>query len=70
MKDIRTKKIMFLLPIFGGGGGERVVSELTFHLPETIEKVIVAFQNKEYYPHNARIIDLHIPLSKNFFMKI
>lgn len=60
---------MFLLPIFGGGGGERVVSELSLHLPDSIEKVIVAFQSKGYYEHNARIIVLHIPLSKNFFVK-
>ena len=70
MSESETKKIMFLLPIFGGGGGERVVSELSLHLPDSIEKVIVAFQSKEYYEHNARIIVLHIPLSKIFLVKI
>src|SRR5581483_5969307 len=59
------KKIIFLVPILAGGGGEKVVSDLTLHLPNT-EKVIVAFQvHDNHFDYQARVISLHIGLSTN-----
>ena len=70
MENIAGKKIIFLVPIFGGGGGEKVVSDLTMHLPESVQKIIVAFENKNYYPYNGKFISMDIPLSTNFFSKV
>jgi len=65
-----NKKVIFLLPILGGGGGERVASDLTQYLPENIEKIIVAFEVKDYYKYNGKIISLEIKLSTNIILKI
>src|SRR3989344_170793 len=65
-----NKKIIFLLPVWGGGGGERVASDLSFNLPDSIEKIIIAFENKNYYPYKGRLISLNLPLSTNLFLKL
>lgn len=65
-----TKKVIFLLPIWGGGGGEKVVSDLSFNLPGDIEKLVVVFKNKNCYPFNGAIISLNLSLSTNPFLKI
>lgn len=66
MKD---KKVLFLLPTLDTGGGERIASELSLHLPQDIQRVIVLFENKVSYPYKGKLISLHIPFSKNFFPK-
>ena len=66
-----NKKIIFLIPTLSLGGGERVVSELSLNLPESIEKVIVLFKKEISYPYKGRIISLDIPLPlKSSFLKV
>lgn len=69
MENKFAKKVIFLLPVLGGGGGERVVSNLSLYLPESIEKVVVAFEGSPYYPYKARIILMDIHLSTNLAAK-
>lgn len=64
-----ARKIIFLLPVWGGGGGEKVISDLSLNLPDTIEKIIVPFENKNYYPYKGKMISLDLPLSTNPMMK-
>lgn len=66
-----SRKILFLIPTLSIGGGERVVSELSLNLPESIDRVIVLFKNEISYPYKGKIIALDIPLPlKNPFLKI
>ena len=70
MKDIRTIKVMFFLPTLGVGGGERVVSELSLHLPDSIEISITLFQNHVSYPYKGKLFFLDIPIANSLFKKI
>lgn len=64
-------KVIFFIPTLSVGGGERVVSELSLNLPETIERVIVLFKKEVSYPYKGNLISLDIPFSlKNPFLKI
>lgn len=68
---MKNNKVLFLLPIWGGGGGgESVVSELLLHLPGTIEKVVVPFEQRGSSPVGSRIRCLDVRLSKSFILKI
>ncbi len=62
-------KLLFFIPTLAQGGGERVVSELSLHLPETIERKIVLFENKVVYPYKGELINLGVPISLNFFLR-
>ncbi len=64
------KKVIFFIPILTMGGGERVVSELSLYLPDSIEKVIVLLENKISYPYKGRLICLNIPISNPFLLRI
>ena len=65
------KKVLFLIPTLSIGGGERVVSELSLNLPESMERVIVLFKKEVSYPYKGNLISLNIPLPlKNPFSKI
>ena len=63
------KKLLFFIPTLAQGGGERVVSELSLHTPETIERKIVLFENKVAYPYKGELINLEVPISLNFFLR-
>lgn len=65
-----NKKIIFLIPTLLMGGGERVVSELSLNLPDSIEKIIVLFQKQATYPYKGKLVSLDIPLNNNFLFKI
>lgn len=52
------------------GGGERVVSELSLGLPDSIERIIVLFKNEIFYPYKGKLISLDIPFSNGFLPKI
>jgi len=69
MKEIKSKQVIFLVPNLDGGGG-RVVSELTLNLPDSLQKIIVSFENKVNYPYKGELISLNVPLSKNFLAKL
>lgn len=64
------KKIIFLIPTLSSGGGERVVSQLSLNLPDSIERMIVLFKNQISYPYKGRTVFLNIPLSNPLFFKI
>jgi len=68
--EFMNKKIIFLIPTLGMGGGERVVSDLSLALPDSIEKIIVLFKNEIFYPYKGELVSLDIPLSNRFLFKI
>lgn len=64
-------KVFFLIPTLSIGGGERVVSEMSLNLPESIERKIVLFKKEVSYPYRGEVISLNIPLPlKNPLLKI
>lgn len=52
------------------GGGERVVSELSLGLPDSIERIIVLFKNEVFYPYKGKLISLNLSFSNGFLLKI
>ena len=64
------KKVFFLIPTLSMGGGERVVSELSLNLPDSIETTIVLFKNDVFYPYKGKLISLNMALSNSFLFKI
>jgi len=58
MENKTGGKIIFLIPTLYGGGAERVVSELSSNLPDSLSQYIVLFRNKIGYPHRANVIVL------------
>lgn len=66
----KTKKIFFFLPTLSIGGGERVVSELSLNLPDSIDIKILLFKNQVSYPFKGEVICLDIPLSNNLIKKV
>lgn len=64
-----TRRIFFLLPTLGSGGGERVISELTQALSADMECVIILFEEKIEYPYKGKILSLGVPLSENYFYR-
>lgn len=70
MPSNKHKKVIFFLPILTMGGGERVASELSLNLPDSIERVIVLFKKLISYPYKGRLICLNVPISNPFFMRI
>lgn len=69
LKSKPKKTIIFFMPLFGGGGGERVVSELYPRFKQDMECVIVCFESKNYYPYQGRLIALNLRPSKNLLGK-
>ena len=70
MKTI--KKIIFFAPILDVGGMERVISDLSLNLPDTIERIIVLFADQASYPYDfkGKIISLGLPLNNILPLKI
>ncbi|MEK7665105.1 MAG: glycosyltransferase [Patescibacteria group bacterium] len=64
------KKIIFFIPTLNEGGGERVVSELSLNLPDSVERIILLFKNEVFYPYKGKLISLNIPLFNNVFFRI
>ena len=58
-------KILFILPTLSRGGQERVVSRLSYALPDSFEKILVIFyKDKVDYSFNGKVIFLNLPLFK------
>lgn len=55
-------KVMFLIPHVSGGGGERVLSDLSCSLGG--ETVLVVFEEKFSYPFKGRLISLDLPINR------
>jgi glycosyltransferase involved in cell wall biosynthesis len=55
-------KVMFLIPHVSGGGGERVLSELSCSLGD--ETVVVVFEQKFSYPFHGRLVSLDLPINR------
>src|SRR5690349_18747942 len=58
----RSMKVMFLIPHLSGGGGERVLSDLSHGLGE--ETVLVVFEKKFSYPFNGKVLSLDLPIDR------
>lgn len=71
----RRQKIMFVIPIVGGGGAERVLLYLMEELKsEKWDKILITFDEIEYYkkeiPNDVKIIILKKKRSIDFFKLI
>ncbi|MBI2642397.1 MAG: glycosyltransferase [Candidatus Wildermuthbacteria bacterium] len=66
---LQKKKILFFIATLAQGGAERLISELSFKLPD-FDIVIVISENKVSYPYQGKLVVLNIPFPKNFFLKI
>ena len=66
---MREKKVLFLIPTLFRGGAERVISEVSLALPESIEPVIVVFEKKISFPYRGKLVSLDSPISKNLFLR-
>ena len=55
-------KVMFLIPHLSGGGGERVLSDLSRALGD--ETVLVVFEKKFSYPFHGRVTSLELPIDR------
>src|SRR5439155_11127348 len=55
-------KVMFLIPHLSGGGGERVLSDLSHGVGD--EAVLVVFEKKFSYPFKGRLISLDLPIDR------
>jgi len=64
------RKIAFLIPTLSIGGGERVVSELSLNLSNSIGKIIILFKNQVSYHYKGKLFFLDIPFENSFFLKI
>jgi len=63
MNKDNKKKILFILPTLSMGGQERVVSRLSYFLPESFEKFLIVFyKDRIDYPFNGKIIFFNLPL--------
>lgn len=67
---MKNKKIIFLIPTLSMGGGERVISELSLNLPDSIERIIILFKKEIFYPYKGRLISLNLSFSNGFLLKI
>src|SRR5439155_6766275 len=56
-------KVMFLIPHVSGGGGERVLSDLSHGFGD--ETVLVVFEKKFSYPFKGRLISLDLPIDRS-----
>src|SRR5262245_2978228 len=59
-------KVMFLIPHLSGGGGERVLSDLSQGLED--ETVLVVFEKQFSYPFKGRLVSLELPIDRSSIM--
>lgn len=59
------KKVLFVIRSLGGGGAERVMSNMLTHFPDDWE-IDLLLNNKELaeYPYKGRLLSLDIPIGK------
>lgn len=69
---MRKKKIAFFIPNLGGGGAERVVSNLSLALDkQKYDKYIIMYNTKKIvYPYDAKLIDLKSERRRNALANI
>lgn len=59
-------RILFLIPTLKGGGAERAVSNITTHLPDSVDADILINSTSDIdFPTDAKIISLNMASSKN-----
>jgi len=57
-------KLMMLVPHLSGGGGERIVADLSRNL-RADELVVVVFEKKFSYPYGGRLVSLDLPIQRD-----
>jgi glycosyltransferase involved in cell wall biosynthesis len=72
MENSINKKIIFFIPTLSGGGAERVMSELSSNMPDSVDQTMVLFEKKITYPYKGRIAVLGDTAdgSKNLILKL
>jgi hypothetical protein len=66
---MNSKRIMFIINNLGGGGAERVVSNLCKGM-RGYEKYVIIFESIVKQKVEATVISIESPSSKNIFKKI
>lgn len=71
-EKVMKKKLAIMIPKLYGGGAERVVSNLSLHLPDDrFEKYIVLFDdNGIEYPFEGKLVNLNTPPKRGPFGKL
>lgn len=66
------KKVAILVPYLGGGGAERVASNLLMHLPsEKYKKYLIVYDEKIMeYPYEGKLLSLDLESKKSIFGKM
>jgi len=68
----KIKKVIFFTPMLDTGGMERVISDLSLNLPDSVESIIVLFADQTSYPYDfkGKIISLDLPSNNVLPLKI
>jgi len=68
-KEGQNKKVFFLATSLEKGGMERVMSDLTLNLPDSIEKKIVLLRSQTFFPYDfgKKIVSLNLPSNNNIY---
>lgn len=69
MDNKKIIKVFFLIPNFYQGGGQKIISDLSFNLPLSIKSTLVLFENKTAFPFRGNLISLNVSLSTNFLQR-
>lgn len=64
-----ARKLAFLSLALDLGGGERVISELSRHLPPEIPRTVVLFEDRVSYPHGGDRYVLDLPFPRGLIRK-
>ena len=70
-KEIKMKKIAFIIQHLTNGGAERVISNLTLDMQKKYDISLIVYDgNSVTYPYGGKLIDLKLPPVKGFFGKV
>lgn len=65
------KKIAFIIPTLRDGGAERVLSNMSINLDDSIDQRILVWDANDIdYPYKGELVDLDLPYSSNLFIKL
>ena len=65
------KKIAFIIPTLRDGGAERVLSNMSINLDDSIDQRILVWDADDIdYPYKGQLVDLNLPYVKNLIVKL
>ncbi len=65
------KKIAFIIPTLRDGGAERVLSNISINLDDSVDQRILVWDADDIdYPYKGELVDLNLPYTKNLLIKL